>query len=101
MDVQRETDGEAFLLRWKPAAGVATWEVRFSERTEPRGVYAVREELQLAAGATSVEVPLGEVALRIHLLGRDRGGRLVQRAVMSSLTRASWGERWQRRASAA
>lgn len=101
MDVQRETDGATFRLRWNAVAGVTTWEVRFSERTEPRGAYAVREEVELPTGATSVEVPLGTSALRVHLLGRDRSGRLVQRAVMSSLTRASWSERWQRRASAA
>ncbi|HVC88498.1 MAG TPA: hypothetical protein VNC40_13890 [Gaiellaceae bacterium] len=101
MDVRRERDGEAFILRWEGSAGVSVWEVRFSERTGPRGVYAVRAELELPATATSVEVPLGAIALRVHLLGRDRGGRLVQRAVMSSLTRESWSERWQRRASAA
>jgi hypothetical protein len=48
-----------------------------------------------------VEVPLGPKALRVHLLGRGRGGKLVRRAVMSPLTPESWGERWQRRASAA
>ena len=72
-----------------------------SERTDPRGGYAVREERTLPADATSVEVPLGPNALRVHLLGRGRGGKLVRRAVMSPLTAESWGERWQRRASAA
>ncbi|HEX7525899.1 MAG TPA: hypothetical protein VF327_06290, partial [Gaiellaceae bacterium] len=75
--------------------------VRISERSGPRGGYVVREERELPAGATSFELPLGADALRVHLLGRGRGGKLVRRAVMSPLTPESWGERWQRRASAA
>jgi hypothetical protein len=61
----------------------------------------MREERELSGDATELEVSLGEVALRIHLIGRGRGGKLVRRAVMSSLTRESWGDPWQRRASAA
>jgi hypothetical protein len=101
MDVRRETDGDAFVLVWDAAPGVLEWAVRVSEREDPRGPYVVREERQLPAGATSVEVALGAGTLRVHLLGRGRGGRLVRRAVMSSLTPESWGVRWQRRASAA
>lgn len=101
MEVRRETEGEAFVLRWDAAPGVLEWRVRLSERSDPRGGYVVREERELPAGATSVEVPLGVKALRVHLLGRGRGGKLVRRAVMSTLTPESWGERWQRRASAA
>ena len=101
MDVRRETEGEAFVLRWDAAPGVLEWAVRLSERSGPRGGYVVSEELALPAGATSVELPLGATPLRVHLLGRGRGGKLVRRAVMSPLTPQSWGERWQRRASAA
>ncbi|HUZ82671.1 MAG TPA: hypothetical protein VMU73_10550 [Gaiellaceae bacterium] len=101
MDVRRETDGAAFVLRWDATPGVLEWAVRFSERSDPRGGYVVREERRLPADATSVEVPLGASALRVHLLGRGRGGKLVRRAVMSPLTQGSWSERWQRRASAA
>ncbi len=101
MDVRRETEGEAFVLRWDAAPGVLEWVVRLSERSGPRGGYVVSEERALPAGATSVELPLGATALRVHLLGRGRGGKLVRRAVMSPLTPESWGERWQRRASAA
>jgi hypothetical protein len=36
----------------------------------------------------------------VHVLGRDRGGRLVRRAIVSGLTRESWADRWERRASA-
>jgi hypothetical protein len=101
MDVRRDAVGETFVLRWDATPEVLEWVARVSERTGPRGSYAVREERTLPADATSVEVPLGAHALRIHLLGRGRGGRLVRRAVMSPLTAESWGERWQRRASAA
>jgi len=101
MDVRREIDGKAFVLRWDAAPGVLEWAVRLSERSDPRGGYTVREERELPGDATSVELPLGENALRVHLLGRGRGGKLVRRAVMSTLTPESWGERWQRRASAA
>jgi hypothetical protein len=101
MEVRRERDGEAFVLRWDTAPGVLGWAVRLSERSDPRGGYVVREERELEAAATSIELPLGANALRVHLLGRGRGGKLVRRAVMSPLTPDSWGERWQRRASAA
>ena len=101
MEVRRESDGKAFVLRWDAAPAVLEWVVRVSERSDPRGGYAVLEERSLAGGATSVELPLGQNALRVHLLGRGRGGKLMRRAVMSPLTPESWGERWQRRASAA
>jgi hypothetical protein len=101
MEVRRDAEGEAFVLRWDATPEVLEWVARVSERSDPRGGYAVREERKLPADATSVEVPLGPNALRVHLLGRGRGGKLVRRAVMSPLTPESWGERWQRRASAA
>jgi hypothetical protein len=101
MEVRRETDGAAYVLRWEAATDVLEWVVRLSERNGPRGGYLVLEERALPGGAVSVELPLGANALRVHLLGRGRGGKLVRRAVMSPLTPESWGERWQRRASAA
>jgi hypothetical protein len=101
MEVRREMDGTAHVLRWDAAPAVLEWVVRVSERRDARGGYVVREERVLPHGATSVEVPLGANALRVHLLGRGRGGKLVRRAVMSPLTPESWTERWQRRASAA
>jgi hypothetical protein len=97
MDVRR--DGDA-TLAWHKEAKVTAWELRISERPDPRGDYEVRESGELPGEATSVELPLGETPLRIHLLGRDRGGRLVRRAIVSGLTRETWGDRWQRRASA-
>ncbi len=101
MEVERETEGSAFVLRWQAAPAVAEWAVRLSERRDPRGSYVVVAERSLPAGSTSVEVPLGANPLRVHLLGRGRGGKLVRRAVISPLTAESWGERFQRRASAA
>jgi hypothetical protein len=100
MEVRREGGADAAVLAWEPAPGVESWEVRVSERPSSRGDYVVRETRTLPGTATSTEVPLGERPLRLHLLGRGRDGRLVRRAVVSALTRESWGERWQRRASA-
>jgi hypothetical protein len=100
MEVRRKKDGEKFGLAWDNAAGVAEWEVRISERPDARRDYAVRDTLKLAANETSLELPLGDRSARVHLLGRSRGGKLVRRAIISGLTRDSWDERWQRRASA-
>jgi hypothetical protein len=100
MDVRQHRDGERFSLAWDTAPAIAGWEVRFSERPDARADYEVRETLTLAPDATTVELPLGDNPLRVHLLGRSRDGRLLRRAVISALTRAAWGERWERRASA-
>lgn len=97
MDVRRA--GE-FALEWGAAKGVVGWEVRISERQDARADYAVRETLTLPAEMTSVELPLGDNPVRVHLLGRDRGGRLIRRAVISALAKETWNERWQRKASA-
>jgi len=97
MDVRR---GEGTALAWTREPKVAAWEARISERPDPRSDYEVRETAELPADATSLELPLGDTPLRVHLLGRDRGGRLVRRAIVSGLTRETWAERWQRRASA-
>jgi hypothetical protein len=101
MDIERTTEGSDFVLRWQAAPGVLEWAVRLSERLDPRDGYVVREERSLPAGSTSVDVPLGANPLRVHVLGRGRGGKLVRRAVISPLTLESWGERFTRRASAA
>jgi hypothetical protein len=101
MDVRKARDGEAVVLRWDPAAAVTGWEVRFSERPDPRSDYELRDTLNLPAAATSVELPLGERPLRVHVLGRRRDGHLVRRAIVSGLTLETWNDRWQRRATAA
>lgn len=97
MDVRRG-DGDALVWRREPA--VVSWELRISARPDPRGDYEVRESGELPGDATQLELPLGDEPLRVHLLGRDRGGRLVRRTILSGLTRETWRERWQRRASA-
>ena len=96
----RRAGGKKPALTWDPVATVETWEIRISERPDARGDYVVRDTLTLPGAATSVELPLADVPLRVHLLGRNRAGRLVQRALISALTRDTWGDRWQRRASA-
>jgi hypothetical protein len=100
MEVRREQRDGSFVLSWDTASGIAQWEVRISERPDVRGDYAVLDTRELAAAETSLELPLRDLPMRVHLLGRSRDGRLIRRAVISGLTSESWNERWQRRASA-
>jgi hypothetical protein len=100
MDVTRARNGDALTFGWAAEARVASWEVRVSEQRVRGGDYVVRETRTLPSGATGVDVPLGDTPLRVHLLGRGRDGRLLRRALVSGLTRESWDERWERRASA-
>jgi hypothetical protein len=102
MDVRRVRSGDAAItLSWDAAPpSVAAWDIRFSERADARSEYVVREELTLPRTETTVELQLGELPLRVHILGRANDGRLVRRAIVSALTRDNWDDRWQRRASA-
>ena len=100
MDVRRGGSGDERSLAWDAVPAVASWEVRISERPDPRADYVVQETLTLPAATTSIGLPLGDVPLRVHVLGRSRDGRLVRRALISALTRETWSDRWQRRASA-
>ena len=97
MEVRREG---AAGLAWETARAIVAWELRISERPDARGDYVVRETRELPGDATRAELPLGDLPLRVHLLGRTRDGRLLRRAVISGLSRDTWTERWQRRASA-
>ena len=99
LDLHRERQDGGWLLAWTPRPGVERWEVRIAARSGARGDYEAVEAHELPGSATSIELPLGETPLRVHVLGRSRGGRLVQRAIASGLTPDSWGERWQRRPS--
>ena len=100
MDVRRERQGDAYVLAWTPEPKVVAWDVRISERPDVRGDYVLREEQSLPGSDVRLALELGDVPLRVHLLGRARDGRLVRRAIISALTREGWAERWQRRASA-
>jgi hypothetical protein len=100
LDVRRAESADTLILTWEAPAGVGDWEVRFSERPSPRTDYAVIETLTLPAEATRVEVPLGEKPFRVTILGRGRDGRPRCRALISGLTKGSWNERWERRATA-
>jgi hypothetical protein len=100
MEVRRSRTEGGVLLSWDTAAAVTGWEVRFSERADARSEYVVGETLMLPGTATSVELALGELPRRMHLLGRANDGRLVRRAIVSALTVENWNDRWQRRASA-
>jgi hypothetical protein len=100
MEVRRARTDGGIVLSWDAAPAVTSWEARFSERADARSEYVVRETLTLPADATSVELQLGELPQRVHLLGRAGDGRLVRRAIVSALTQDNWDDRWQRRASA-
>jgi len=97
MEVRRARE---HVLAWTPLPAVEAWEVRISERPNLRSDYAVREERTLPAATTELELALGDAPQRVHLLGRGRGGKLVQRAIVSGLTRDGWSSRWERRATA-
>ena len=97
MDVRRAGD---HVLAWTPLPAVEAWEVRISERPDRRSDYELREERTLPAATAELELTLGDSPLRVHLLGRGRGGKLVQRAILSGLTRDGWSSRWERRATA-
>ena len=100
MEVRAAGAADAVALRWDAAPSVVAWEVRVSERPGARPEYVVVETRELPGDATEAEVVLGERPLRVHLLGRGRDGRLLRRAIVSSLTRENWRDRWERRASA-
>jgi hypothetical protein len=97
LDIRREMRDGALVLAWESVPQVVEWEVRIGEREGPRGAYAVRETRTLPARETRAELPETFASLQVHVLGRDRGGRLVRRAVVAALTRDNWDERWQRR----
>jgi hypothetical protein len=100
MEVRRKATGDTVTLSWDATPAVVAWDIRFSERADARSEYVVREERTLDRAATTVELTLGELPLRVHILGRANDGRLVRRAIVSALTRDNWDDRWQRRASA-
>jgi hypothetical protein len=93
----RRADG--YRLEWPAEPGVERWEVRIAERSGSRSDYVALESHELPGSTTSLALPLGDIPLRVHVLGRSRNGRLVRRAIASGLTRGSWDERWQRRPS--
>jgi hypothetical protein len=100
MEVRRNGDAEAPTLTWDRAAGVTSWDVRVTRRPSARAAYAAEDERSLPAAETTVTLALGELPIRVHLLGRGSAGQLLRRALISGLTRDNWNERWQRRATA-
>jgi hypothetical protein len=91
---------EGVVLEWSPTSNVVEWVLRVSVRPDPRRDYEELEEVALPGGATSFEVELDDLPRRIQLLGNARGGRTVQRATVSALTRGNSGAQWKRQGSA-
>jgi hypothetical protein len=98
MAVRARATGETVTLEWDARPGVTHWQARIGERPDARSPYVDRDPVPLEA--TRVELRLGGRPQRVHLLGRNAAGRLVQRAVISGLTSANWSRRWLQRASA-
>lgn len=98
MPVRARANGDAVVLEWDAARGVDAWELRVGERPDARSPYVDRETVQLAEPSYRLE--LGDLPLRVSVIGRNSSGRIVQRALISGLTRANWRQKWQQRASA-
>jgi hypothetical protein len=98
MAVRARAHDDAVVLEWDAARGVGAWEVRLGERRDARSQYVDRETVQLAE--PRYELDLTDLPLRVSVVGRNPGGRIVQRALISGLTRSNWSQKWQQRASA-
>lgn len=98
MAVRARAHGDAVVLEWDAAHGVAGWELRLGERPDARSAYVDRETIHLTEPRAELE--LSELPLRVSIVGRNAGGRIVQRALISGLTGSNWAQKWQQRASA-
>jgi hypothetical protein len=98
MAVRTRANGDAVALEWDAPRGVDAWEVRVGERRDARSQYVDRETVQLAK--PSYQLELTDLPLRVSVTGRNASGRIVQRALISGLTRSNWRQKWQQRASA-
>jgi hypothetical protein len=98
MNVRAHQADGGIALEWAAAAGVRTWEVRLGERRDARSPYVDRETLAL--DTPRLELHLTDLPQRVSITGRNAAGRIVQRALVSGLTNANWGQKWQQRASA-
>ena len=96
--VHARAQGEAVVLEWDAPRGVGAWEVRVGERRDARSQYVDRETVQLPEPRYQLE--LTDLPLRVSVVGRNASGRIVQRALISGLTRSNWSQKWQQRASA-
>ena len=98
MAVRARARGDSIVLEWDAARGVDSWELRLGERRDARSPYVDRETTQLTEPRAELE--LSELPLRVSIVGRNASGRIVQRALVSGLTRSNWSQKWQQRASA-
>lgn len=98
MAVRAHAHGDAVVLEWNAPRGIAAWELRLGERRDARSPYVDRETTQLTEPRAALD--LSELPLRVSIVGRNATGRIVQRALISGLTRSNWRQKWQQRASA-
>jgi hypothetical protein len=98
MAVRARAHGDAVLLEWDAARGVAAWEARIGDRRDARSPYVDRETVAL--DEPRIELQLTELPQRVSIVGRNASGRILQRALVSGLTHSNWGQKWLQRASA-
>ena len=96
--VRARAAGDAVVLEWDAVRGVTQWEARIGDRADARSPYVDRERVML--DRPSIELALTELPQRVAITGRNANGRIVQRALVSGLTRSNWSQKWQQRASA-
>ena len=98
MSVRAREDEGAVVLEWDPIRGVTSWDARIADRPDARSPYTDRATRTL--DRPRLELDLDDLPKRVSITGRNAGGRIVQRAVISGLTTANWRQKWQQRASA-
>jgi hypothetical protein len=98
MAVHARAAGDAIVLEWDAVRGVAQWEARIGDRADARSPYVDRDRVML--DEPRLELALTELPQRVAITGRNANGRIVQRALVSGLTRSNWSQKWQQRASA-
>lgn len=98
MSVRARENGDTVVLEWDAIRGVGNWDARIADRPDARSPYTDRATLAL--DQPRLELGLDDLPKRVSITGRNAGGRIVQRAVISGLTSANWRQKWQQRASA-
>ena len=98
MNVRAHASGGGVVLEWPAASGARAWEARIGERRDARSPYVDRETLTL--DGPRLELELSDLPRRVSITGRNAAGRIVQRALLSGLTRENWSQKWLQRASA-
>src|SRR4051812_35575851 len=98
LEVKRAANKQGEWVEWRHDPAVTEWEVRFAERSDVRADYVERGEVKLPGHELAAELPPGDGQFRVSIVGRSRTGRIMRRALVTSLSRADWSAPWVRRA---